>query len=231
MKVAQTANDLMLRFSTAANEAKIGVRRCSCLISKNICEPRHIGEIQVRRRRRRRHPLGDAIGPCQLRHQKVWEEGPSPRSMRPPRAKIGATGAKAMQEINSSVSARGLPLRRRGILYSRDEPRIQSSTPSPRLSPVFDLVLEQIRSPRRRSAVSAGQVVVNGPRHRMPRPTPKIPVTFRPRPANPAIPLRRCGLGVRSIRLSIRATSSPLLLLAVVNLIVHGQEPPEVLMR
>ena len=78
MKVAQTADDLMMALSTAANEAKSAFGDASVYLEKYLQKPRHI-EIQV---------LGDGRGgaihlgerDCSLqrRHQKVWEEGPSP---------------------------------------------------------------------------------------------------------------------------------------------------------
>src|SRR5471032_2544870 len=78
MKVAQTPEDLMLALSTASNEAKSAFGDASVYLEKYLQKPRHI-EIQV---------LGDGRGgaihlgerDCSLqrRHQKVWEEGPSP---------------------------------------------------------------------------------------------------------------------------------------------------------
>src|SRR5229473_2362559 len=78
MKVAQSADDLMLALSTASNEAKSAFGDASVYLEKYLQKPRHI-EIQV---------LGDGRGgaihlgerDCSLqrRHQKVWEEGPSP---------------------------------------------------------------------------------------------------------------------------------------------------------
>ena len=98
MKVAQTAGDLMLALSTAANEAKSAFGDASVYLEKYLQKPRHI-EIQV---------LGDGRGgaihlgerDCSLqrRHQKVWEDGPSPALDAAARARIGATVAKAMQE-------------------------------------------------------------------------------------------------------------------------------------
>ena len=90
MKVAHTADDLMLALSTAANEAKSAFGDASVYLEKYLQKPRHI-EIQV---------LGDGRGgaihlgerDCSLqrRHQKVWEEGPSPVLDAAARAKIGA---------------------------------------------------------------------------------------------------------------------------------------------
>src|SRR5450631_3069585 len=99
MKVAQTADDLMLALSTASNEAKSAFGDASVYLEKYLQKPRHI-EIQV---------LGDGRGgaihlgerDCSLqrRHQKVWEEGPSPALDAAQRKRIGATCAKAMQEM------------------------------------------------------------------------------------------------------------------------------------
>src|SRR3981081_1566334 len=99
MKVAQTADDLMMALSTAGNEAKSALCDASADREKYLQTPRHI-EIQV---------LGDGRGgaihlgerDCSLqrRHQKVWEEGPSPALDAAARKKIGATCAKAMQEM------------------------------------------------------------------------------------------------------------------------------------
>jgi acetyl-CoA carboxylase biotin carboxylase subunit len=99
MKVAETADDLMLALSTAGNEAKSAFGDASVYLEKYLQKPRHI-EIQV---------LGDGRGgavhlgerDCSLqrRHQKIWEEGPSPVLSPAARAKIGATCAKAMQEM------------------------------------------------------------------------------------------------------------------------------------
>jgi acetyl-CoA carboxylase biotin carboxylase subunit len=99
MKVAQTEADLSLALTTAANEAKSAFGDASVYLEKYLTKPRHI-EIQV---------LGDGRGgalhlgerDCSLqrRHQKVWEEGPSPALDAAARNKIGMTVAKAMQEM------------------------------------------------------------------------------------------------------------------------------------
>src|SRR6201986_3731584 len=93
MKVAHTADDLALALSTAANEAKSAFGDASVYLEKYLQKPRHI-EIQV---------LGDGRGgaihlgerDCSLqrRHQKVWEEGPSPALDAAQRQKIGMTVA------------------------------------------------------------------------------------------------------------------------------------------
>ncbi len=78
MKVARSAGDLLDAIATAKAEAKAAFGDDAVYLEKYLEKPRHI-EIQV---------LGDGQGraihlgerDCSLqrRHQKVWEEGPSP---------------------------------------------------------------------------------------------------------------------------------------------------------
>src|SRR5246127_4429374 len=91
MKVAHTEADLALALTTAATEARSAFGDASVYLEKYLQKPRHI-EIQV---------LGDGRGgaihlgerDCSLqrRHQKVWEEGPSPALDAVARARIGLT--------------------------------------------------------------------------------------------------------------------------------------------
>src|SRR5262249_46015443 len=97
MKVAQSAAELPLALSTARAEAKAAFGDDAVYIEKYLERPRHI-EIQV---------LGDGKGgaihlgerDCSLqrRHQKVWEEGPSPALNANARDAIGETVANAMR--------------------------------------------------------------------------------------------------------------------------------------
>jgi len=99
MKVANSAAELSTALSTARAEAKAAFGDDAVYIEKYLERPRHI-EIQV---------LGDGHGnaihlgerDCSLqrRHQKIWEEGPSPALNANTRDAIGETVAKAMREI------------------------------------------------------------------------------------------------------------------------------------
>src|SRR5262249_19376745 len=99
MKIARSAGELSASLSTARAEAKAAFGADTVYIEKYLERPRHI-EIQV---------LGDGHGnaihfgerDCSLqrRHQKVWEEGPSPALNASARDVIGATVANAMREI------------------------------------------------------------------------------------------------------------------------------------
>src|SRR6201987_1237484 len=99
MKVARTAADLSTALSTARAEAKAAFGDDAVYLERYLERPRHI-EIQV---------LGDGKGhaihlgerDCSLqrRHQKVWEDGPSPAINANEREQIGETVAKAMREL------------------------------------------------------------------------------------------------------------------------------------
>src|SRR3989475_168434 len=146
MKVAQSADELMLALSTASNEAKSAFGDASVYLEKYLQKPRHI-EIQV---------LGDGRGgaihlgerDCSLqrRHQKVWEEGPSPVLAAAARAKIGATCAKAMQDMKYLGVGTIEFLYEDGEFYFIEmNTRIQVEHPVTEMITGVDIVQEQIR--------------------------------------------------------------------------------------
>ena len=100
MKVARNAEELDMALKTARAEAKAAFGDDSVYLEKYLTKPRHI-EIQV---------FGDGKGnavhlgerDCSLqrRHQKVWEEAPSPALNAETRDKIGTTVAQAMQKLS-----------------------------------------------------------------------------------------------------------------------------------
>ncbi len=171
MKVAQTAEDLVLALSTASNEAKSAFGDASVYLEKYLQKPRHI-EIQI---------LGDGRGgaihlgerDCSLqrRHQKIWEEGPSPVLAAAARAKIGATCAKAMQDMKYLGVGTIEFLYEDGEFYFIEmNTRIQVEHPvtefdhrhRPRAG-------TDPHCRRRRVAGGAGRHPDHRPRHRMPR--------------------------------------------------------------
>src|SRR6202521_829147 len=145
MKVAHTPDDLMLALSTASNEARSAFGDASVYLEKYLQKPRHI-EIQV---------LGDGRGgaihlgerECSLqrRHQKVWEEGPSPALDAAARKAIGATCAKAMQQMKYLGVGTIEFLYEEGEFYFIEmNTRIQVEHPVTEMITGIDLVLEQI---------------------------------------------------------------------------------------
>jgi acetyl-CoA carboxylase biotin carboxylase subunit len=232
-KVAQTEADLMLALSTAATEAKAAFGDASVYLEKYLQKPRHI-EIQV---------LGDGRGgaihlgerDCSLqrRHQKIWEEGPSPILTAAARAKIGETCAKAMQEMQYLGVGTIEFLYEDGEFYFIEmNTRIQVEHPVTEMITDIDLVLEQIR-------IAAGgdlpctqeEVIING--HSIEcRINAENPETFRPSPGRITQYHPPGGLGVRIDSAVYQGYVIPPYYDSLVGkLIVHGKNRPECLMR
>ena len=99
MKVARDPHDLAVAMATARTEAKAAFGDDTVYIEKYLEKPRHI-EIQI---------FGDGKGAAihlgerdcslQRRHQKIWEESPSPALNDTQRMEIGETCAKAMRDL------------------------------------------------------------------------------------------------------------------------------------
>ena len=146
MKVAHSEQDLEISFSTARAESKAAFGDDTLYLEKYLTKPRHI-EVQV---------LADGLGnaihlgerDCSLqrRHQKLWEEAPSPALNQSERDAIGEKVAKAMRD-----------LRYRGVgtvefLYENGEfffiemnTRLQVEHTVTEMITGLDLVIEQIR--------------------------------------------------------------------------------------
>jgi acetyl-CoA carboxylase biotin carboxylase subunit len=233
MKVAQTANDLALALSTAANEAKSAFGDASVYLEKYLQKPRHI-EIQV---------LGDGRGgaihlgerDCSLqrRHQKVWEEGPSPALDAASRQKIGLTVAKAMQQMKYLGVGTVEFLYEDGEFYFIEmNTRIQVEHPVTEMITDIDLVLEQIRIAAGGDLpVKQDEVIING--HSIEcRVNAENPVTFRPSPGKIQQYHPPGGLGVRIDSAVYQGYVIPPYYDSLVGkLIVHGKTRAECLMR
>src|SRR5256885_7385849 len=146
MKVAQSAEELPRALATARAEAKAAFGDDAMYLEKYLQRPRHI-EIQV---------LGDGQGraihlgerDCSLqrRHQKVWEESPSPALNTAARNGIGETVAKAMRDLSYLGVGTVEFLYEDGAFYFIEmNTRIQVEHPVTEMITDFDLILEQIR--------------------------------------------------------------------------------------
>jgi acetyl-CoA carboxylase biotin carboxylase subunit len=233
MKVARSEDALSSALSTARTEAKAAFGDDAVYLEKYLEKPRHI-EIQV---------LGDGKGnaihlgerDCSLqrRHQKVWEESPSPALNAGARDEIGATVAQAMRELKYLGVGTVEFLYEDGRFYFIEmNTRIQVEHPVTEMVTEIDLILEQIR-------VAAGgdltiaQDEVRFSGHAIEcRINAENPVSFRPSPGKIVHYHPPGGLGVRVDSAVYQGYVIPPHYDSLVGkLIVHGKTRAECLMR
>lgn len=146
MKLAKTAEDLDEAFQTARSEGKAAFGNPDVYLEKYLSTPRHI-EVQV---------FGDGKGgavhlgerDCSLqrRHQKVFEEAPSPVIDAETRARIGKTCAEAVARIDYAGAGTIEFLYENGEFYFIEmNTRLQVEHPVTEAIFGVDLVKEQIR--------------------------------------------------------------------------------------
>ncbi|RWP58401.1 acetyl-CoA carboxylase biotin carboxylase subunit [Mesorhizobium sp.] len=146
MKVARSEADLVVALQTARSEAGAAFGDDAVYIEKYLQKPRHI-EVQV---------FGDGGGhgvhfgerDCSLqrRHQKVWEEAPSPALNAEERAHIGGVCARAIADLGYSGAGTIEFLYENGEFYFIEmNTRLQVEHPVTEAITGIDLVHEQIR--------------------------------------------------------------------------------------
>jgi acetyl-CoA carboxylase, biotin carboxylase subunit len=233
MKVALTPGDLPAALSTARAEAKAAFGDDAIYLEKYLQRPRHI-EIQV---------LGDGRGhaihlgerDCSLqrRHQKVWEEGPSPALNAPTRNRIGEMVAKAMRELKYVGAGTVEFLYEDGKFYFIEmNTRIQVEHPVTEAITDIDLVLEQIRVAAGGALdIAQDDVKFNG--HAIEcRINAENAQSFRPSPGKILHYHPPGGLGVRVDSAVYHGYTIPPFYDSLVGkLIVHGKTRGECLMR
>ncbi len=233
MKVARSEADLSDALSTARMEAKAAFGDDAVYLEKYLEKPRHI-EIQV---------LGDGRGnaihlgerDCSLqrRHQKVWEEGPSPALNASEREEIGAVVAKAMQDLQYLGVGTIEFLYEDGRFYFIEmNTRIQVDHPVPEMNTGIDLVNEQIKIAAG-SPLTITQDDVRFSGHAIEcRVNAEHPATFRPSPGTISYYHPPGGLGVRVDSAVYQGYTIPPNYDSLVGkLIVHGRSRTEALMR
>jgi len=233
MKVARSASELPLALSTARAEAKAAFGDDAVYIEKYLERPRHI-EIQV---------LGDGKGEAihlgerdcslQRRHQKVWEEGPSPALNASVRDAIGETVARAMREIGYLGVGTVEFLYEDGQFYFIEmNTRIQVEHPVTEMITNIDLIFEQIRVAAGSDlALTQDDVKFEG--HAIEcRINAENPVSFRPSPGKILHYHAPGGLGVRIDSAVYQGYTIPPYYDSLVGkLIVQGKTRTECLMR
>jgi acetyl-CoA carboxylase, biotin carboxylase subunit len=233
MKIARSASDLPVAIETARIEATAAFGDDSVYVEKFLEKPRHI-EIQI---------LGDGYGKAihfgerdcslQRRHQKLWEESPSPALNVSQRLEIGEICATAMRELGYSGLGTIEFLYEGGKFYFIEmNTRIQVEHPVTEMVTGIDLVHEQIRlaagSPL---TLTQNQIVLQG--HAIEcRINAEHAASFRPSPGKIAYYHPPGGLGVRVDSAVYAGYNIPPNYDSLVGkLIVHGRNRNEALMR
>ena len=233
MKVALTEDELPGALSTARSEAGAAFGDDSVYLEKYLEKPRHI-EIQV---------LGDGNGnavhlgerDCSLqrRHQKVWEESPSPALNSQSREDIGEIVAKAMRDLKYLGAGTVEFLYENGEFYFIEmNTRIQVEHPVTEMITGIDLVNEQIRIAggaslgfTQKDVVLSGHAIecrVNAEHH----------ATFRPSPGHIDYFHTPGGLGVRVDSAAYQGYTIPPHYDSLIGkLIVHGRNRNEAMLR
>ncbi len=233
MKVIRTEAEGASALATARAEAKAAFGDDTLYLEKYLQRPRHI-EIQV---------LGDGRGnaihlgerDCSLqrRHQKVWEEGPSPALNATARDAIGQTVAKAMRDIKYLSVGTVEFLYHEGLFYFIEmNTRIQVEHPVTEMITDIDLILEQIRvAAGNELALDQRNVKFNG--HAIEcRINAENAVSFRPSPGKIVHYHPPGGLGVRVDSAVYHGYTIPPFYDSLLGkLIVHGKTRSECLMR
>jgi acetyl-CoA carboxylase, biotin carboxylase subunit len=233
MKVVRTAQELDAALATARSEAKAAFGDDSVYLEKFLDNPRHI-EVQI---------LGDGQGhaihlgerDCSLqrRHQKLFEESPSPALNMSQRVEIGEISAAAMRKLNYKSAGTIEFLYDDGRFYFIEmNTRIQVEHPVTEMVTGFDLLNEQIKiaagSPL---SITQEDVILFG--HAIEcRINAEDPRTFRPSPGKIDYYHPPGGLGVRVDSAAYAGYSIPPYYDSLVGkLIVHGRTRNEALLR
>ncbi|MER2510670.1 MAG: acetyl-CoA carboxylase biotin carboxylase subunit [Amaricoccus sp.] len=198
MKLARAASDMETAFTTARSEAKAAFGNDEVYLEKYLGAPRHI-EIQV---------FGDGKGgavhlgerDCSLqrRHQKVFEEAPSPVIDAKTRAKIGKVCSDAIARIKYSGAGTIEFLYERGEFYFIEmNTRLQVEHPVTEAIYDVDIVQEQIRvAAGHKMSFTQDDLVPNGHAIECRINAEKLP-GFQPSPGRIATYYAPGGLGVR----------------------------------
>jgi acetyl-CoA carboxylase, biotin carboxylase subunit len=233
MKVAMDASELSMALSTARSEAKAAFGDDAVYLEKYLSLPRHI-EVQV---------IGDGKGnavhlgerDCSLqrRHQKVWEEAPSPALNAEQREEIGMIVANAMAELNYLGVGTVEFLYENGRFYFIEmNTRIQVEHPVTEMITGIDLINEQIKiAAGANLSFTQEDIILRG--HAIEcRVNAENPASFRPSPGRVTQWHVPGGLGVRVDSAVYQGYVIPPYYDSLAGkLIVHGRNRTECLMR
>ncbi len=233
MKVATSEDQLSMSLATARAESKAAFGDDTMYLEKYLGTPRHI-EVQV---------IGDGKGnaihlgerDCSLqrRHQKVWEEAPSPALNNEQREEIGMIVANAIAELKYEGVGTIEFLYENGEFYFIEmNTRLQVEHPVTEMITGVDIVIEQIRIASG-APLSLSQEDVRLSGHSIEcRITAGNPSTFMPSPGTISYFHPPGGLGVRVDSGVYAGYTIPAYYDSLIGkLIVHGKNRNECMMR
>ncbi len=233
MKLAQFDNELEPALLTARNEAKAAFGDDTVYLEKYLAHPRHI-EVQVLAdgQGNALH-LGERDCSLQRRHQKLWEEAPSPALNENERIRIGETVAQAMRALNYRSVGTVEFLYEGGEFYFIEmNTRLQVEHTVTEMITGLDLVIEQIRIAAG-APLSLRQEDIRFNGHAIEcRINAENPHTFRPSPGTITHFHTPGGLGVRVDSGAYAGYTIPPYYDSLIGkLIVHARTRNECLMR
>ena len=233
MKVARSESELSLALSTARSEAKAAFGDDAIYMEKYLQRPRHIEVQVIADGQGKVIHLGERDCSLQRRHQKVWEEAPSPALNAAQRESIGRTVTRALEKLGYlGVGTVEFLFEDGGFYFIEMNTRLQVEHPVTEAITGLDIVREQIR-------VAAGgalemnqeDVVISGNAIEC-RINAENPFTFQPSPGTITQFHAPGGLGVRFDSAIYDGYRIPPYYDSLAGkLIVHGRNRNECLMR
>ena len=146
MKVAETADDLSNAFSAARAEAKAAFGDDTVYLERYLGQPRHIEVQVIADRHGNVAHLGERECSVQRRHQKLFEEAPSPALNAKQRARIGSIAAEATRKMGYlGVGTMEFLFEDGEFFFIEMNTRLQVEHPITEEVTGVDLVREQIR--------------------------------------------------------------------------------------
>ena len=146
MKVAETADDLAEAFSSARSEAKAAFGDDTVYLERYLGQPRHIEVQVIADSHGNVVHLGERECSIQRRHQKLFEEAPSPVLSATQRAEIGGIAAEATRRMGYlGVGTMEFLYENGEFFFIEMNTRLQVEHPITEAITGVDLVREQIR--------------------------------------------------------------------------------------
>jgi acetyl-CoA carboxylase biotin carboxylase subunit len=233
MKVARSEDELSLALATARAEAKSAFGDDALYMEKYLVKPRHIEVQVVGDGRGNAIHIGERDCSLQRRHQKVWEEAPSPALNASQRKEIGVTVATAIAEMGYEGVGTVEFLYEDGEFYFIEmNTRLQVEHPVTEMITGIDLVIEQLHVAAG-APLSLKQDDVRFEGHAIEcRINAENPASFTPSPGRISYFHPPGGLGVRVDSAVYAGYSIPPFYDSLIGkLIVHGKNRNECLMR